>query len=712
MNDTPLPRILGLDIENFRGFVRRHRLEVDADIVLLAGPNGYGKSSLLQAIQLLLTGYHEFDDPNQLRSHTAGEGGAEGESAHVSRLPVSIRAAASIVGNGERVELTLDWPVGAREPVFNPEGCPRVIRVAGLADGREQDRRFQRKLLARVTTFYPEQVEDLFRTVTTGITLRDIYQPAPTEAREAIKELKKQKESLAGLRASLSERVLTPDQLDSRRSAAQLDLDVVWRPIRAAIETLAKFVEAERASLTELAGLHSPTPKQLSDVLARLRAGPAEPAKAGADLLQELVGLTDREIESARRRAADIAAPAGLREEREWINDELQKIRNDYPHMDEFLSCFAVPAEAAALPDLLQVLKTLALHTDRWLENAKALPESERAKLSLVLTELRSVVPLNAHARAAALDQWLTPFVSAAKRRQQVTNRLKDVERDLERYRLSLEVEQLLAVRMTVRERERPRLFDRAYRDRYKCDVLGDRQDRIKELLAALDRTMADLDASLNAIENAIRPTSSIYDAVRDLSNTVLSRFALVEGFYPLRVTEIVRPQGGDQDDEQRRTKVTTASGLEPEQLSTGQRAQVAVSLALAQSQLLRRSQVAKLPYHILLLDDVSTAYDLSNLTREAVLWRQLAYHSDPSQRWQLFISSHHEDLTNHLLDLLIPPAGCSLRLISFAGWSPATGPEIESFSVEPSEDVSAESGRGLRNRLERAIKEELCPSS
>src|SRR5260370_40722660 len=98
MNDTPLRHISGLDIENFRGFVRRHRLEVDADIVLLAGPNGYGKSSLLQAIQLLLTGYHEFDDPNHLRSHTAGEGGAEGESAHVSRLPVSIRAAASIVG--------------------------------------------------------------------------------------------------------------------------------------------------------------------------------------------------------------------------------------------------------------------------------------------------------------------------------------------------------------------------------------------------------------------------------------------------------------------------------------------------------------------------------------------------------------------------------------------------------------------------------------
>lgn len=133
---------------------------------------------------------------------------------------------------------------------------------------------------------------------------------------------------------------------------------------------------------------------------------------------------------------------------------------------------------------------------------------------------------------------------------------------------------------------------------------------------------------------------------------------------------------------------IVTRDGRRLEHLSTGQRAQVAVSLLTAQNQAL----TPYLDHHMLLLDDVSTAYDLSNLVREAILWRQLAYGGDDgwnTQRRQVFLSSHHEDLSNLMLDLLVPPQGRTMRLIRFTGWSPTEGPVFESFAVEPGETTA-----------------------
>jgi AAA15 family ATPase/GTPase len=47
-----------IELENFKGFInRRDDILVDADLILLTGKNGVGKTSLLQAITLSLNGY-------------------------------------------------------------------------------------------------------------------------------------------------------------------------------------------------------------------------------------------------------------------------------------------------------------------------------------------------------------------------------------------------------------------------------------------------------------------------------------------------------------------------------------------------------------------------------------------------------------------------------------------------------------------------------
>ncbi len=88
---TPAIRLVAIAIENFRGFANLQTLPLDADVVLVSGGNGTGKTSLTDAISWVLTGaLPGFAD--RLRGERKGED-----------------YVASRYGNGPaRVELTID----------------------------------------------------------------------------------------------------------------------------------------------------------------------------------------------------------------------------------------------------------------------------------------------------------------------------------------------------------------------------------------------------------------------------------------------------------------------------------------------------------------------------------------------------------------------------------------------------------------------------
>ena len=56
-----------IEIEGFRGFADRQRLELDASVVILSGPNGTGKTSFFDAVQWLLIGTLERLEPWRVR---------------------------------------------------------------------------------------------------------------------------------------------------------------------------------------------------------------------------------------------------------------------------------------------------------------------------------------------------------------------------------------------------------------------------------------------------------------------------------------------------------------------------------------------------------------------------------------------------------------------------------------------------------------------
>jgi hypothetical protein len=87
-----------------------------------------------------------------------------------------------------------------------------------------------------------------------------------------------------------------------------------------------------------------------------------------------------------------------------------------------------------------------------------------------------------------------------------------------------------------------------------------------------------------------------------------------------------------------------------------------------------------------MLFDDVTTSLDLNQIGPACILFRKLAYAKEPGHRRQIFISSHHEDLTNRMIDFLIPPAGFVMKVMEFKDFSPEKGPLYNIWDVAPSE--------------------------
>ncbi|NCC60350.1 MAG: hypothetical protein EOM12_05300 [Verrucomicrobiae bacterium] len=114
--------------------------------------------------------------------------------------------------------------------------------------------------------------------------------------------------------------------------------------------------------------------------------------------------------------------------------------------------------------------------------------------------------------------------------------------------------------------------------------------------------------------------------------------------------------------------------------LSTGQKTLFALSWTIVLNASLRR----KLGHGVMLFDDITTSLDLNQIIPACVLFRKMAYSSDTTKRRQIFISSHHEDLTNRLIDNLIPPEGFAMRVLEFNDFSVQKGPVIDEWDVAP----------------------------
>lgn len=171
--------------------------------------------------------------------------------------------------------------------------------------------------------------------------------------------------------------------------------------------------------------------------------------------------------------------------------------------------------------------------------------------------------------------------------------------------------------------------------------------------------------------------------------NSLLDKFHFPKGFLPIKLENI----GTDKKPE---WTFKTKNDVKFVDLSTGQKTQLAIcwtiNLNLALSDVLSHRVVG--------FDDFTTSLDMNQLIPAAVLLRKLAY-ANECDKWkrQVIVTSHHEDLTNRLLDFLLPPEGRTMRVIQFEDWSPETGPSFNCYNVEMGEKTLS------KDRIQSAIK-------
>lgn len=709
-------RVQAIEVRHFRGLTASapNIWNTDADVVLLTGANGTGKSSFLEALLLILTGYFRHDRsssadgrvvlPATLFSLMPSSDASSSDTSPYMRAPEfrmqatvatvawddeAMKSAApahiTVVGEetAEHVHISNSW--NGLWPL------PVKRRWSDTMRGDERDY----ELDARLCGFFQDRVEQLYDENVSGSTIRDVLEPKPLFfdlIEETIKDLNKE---LDNYYSKIEQRRLayTTEQVqhitqdfqqwvaDFRDLYGQLHRQrPEWPEPLPAIDNFERLVQFCHSIMKQSGRtLSLDGPDVVTNVLPFLR-----------EIYQQILRETQRSQSDILRRHPEI----------EDIEAQLQSIEAQYPYLDEELSWFAVtdavhPISTLPRRTLVTLLRELQHHVPHWLVHAEHLV-STSGHLHKLLTELAAVQTTAAGICAEELEVWLQPREQVERRRNTLRQRLAELRRQQGEFVPPEHVRQIAAMQDSLEQRLQ---IVHSFYDtqRWQQDV---REQEAQ--LRQIDAARQDLERLTEAMEQALGASPQLRQTLQESVNAVLGRFAMSKGLEHVVLQEL-QESGG------RRTLLPQSArdGRGFLEFSTGQRAQVAIALMIAQHELI---QEALLGHRVLLLDDVSTSYDLSNLSREALLWRQLAYHPDQQYRCQIFIASHHEDLSNHLLDLLAPPGheeggSASMRLLKFVDWDPATGPSIQAYTVQP---APASNVARPQQTLMRLLKESL----
>lgn len=702
-------RVRQLCATNFRGLVGERAIDTDADVVLLQGPNGNGKSSFIEALLLVLTGSAlERREPGEALFSRIGLGEPPGPAPEFQLVAYAEGLLAGTARH--RVDLTIK--AGAR---LGEQSFSHTIRV----DSGEESRWYhddpqaglaalfseRPKLRSRLTAFFQDDVERLFDDASRGETLLNVVEPVPPSIDAARHVLEAEADALDQEAAALLGEPVEAQAL----SEARADF-AAWTP------TLRSILDAVAPSTggwptcpadDDLAAWRD----YATDVLTRARpktpSAERLPTEFGELLRSRLPGWLNAAEQEARRQASP--------EESRRLEDELAATRarlkdneQKYPDLEVDLTAFAADRDerSAGAVSLERVLFSLSAGASRW--------HAAAATRAGVFADLaRELQALNLPAlklASEALNTWVADREAALAERTALRKRVDDLAkrlwsltppsvhletlRDASRRVADLDTSRWLkAHNLLLREEDAPA------RER--------RSSHLRHLAGRVRRFATD-------VANLRESTGDVLERLGTALTMVAGRFNLGPGSLPIRIEpgEVLvedDAEGSSAMRTRRQTKLTFNDGRGLGHFSSGQRSQVAVAFMTAQNLLVRNSEGSipdELPHRVLLLDDVATSYDLSNLVVETLIWRQLAYTRNPKKKRQIFISSHHEDLTNQLVDLLAPPHGYSMRVLNFHDWTPDNGPAIREMRVGPAPRLPATASEcePLRRDLEQVL--------
>jgi DNA repair exonuclease SbcCD ATPase subunit len=450
-------RLKALEIEGFRGFAGRQRVDLDADVIVVRGDNGTGKTSVIDALLWVLCGEvaHLVERVRGLRRT---------EDAVISRFNP----------NGATVALTLD--VEGAEYVVTRTGNQRSHELnVQPADDSSKDGTAE-TVLAEL--FGLQSRDELRQAVSTwGVLRQDAIRAALDAAGGALHDRLSGLIGLEKVTAFANATTRAADALVRERTTARA---VLARAKERQVESFRRLDEARAAagSPSQIAGL-------LVDGVSAVRAELASSAVEGSAEL-----IVDESLDLAT--VSDLSAAVSK------VVDALRSVRDDLQRASEH------PA------DLDQAVRDAELATAAAEQTAKESAESAPALVQLASSAIgllgdRCPVcgqPIDEGSVRAHLQEVLDRSRSLAARAQESQDALVGARAELARVRGALAAHNAAVERLDAsRDRFRKVLAD--VNDRLRIRVDTSVASAVDALLDGLSASGSRLRASIKAVNEA-----------------------------------------------------------------------------------------------------------------------------------------------------------------------------------------------------------------
>ena len=647
---TKIEKVQGIEITNFKGIQNCSFNTEDTNIVLITGPNGSGKSSFVQALTLGLTGYlPELKEDGKCPEHFFFYDEKE------FKIQIKFKKKENAENQNYKLQTRIVVGKRAEAPKFylqkdenKKEEKIKILRKFVPESWQSIFEKESNFLLYRLTTFLPEYVDLLFDTEAAEknkkfFSLRDLFEPVPQELKELKERAKEEKEKIEAedkeLEDIVSERtefLKLFQRLFNQINALKPSLSLKVESLPP-IDKLDEFLKESRSTLEKALSTKIEKWTDLPDKIKDF----VQPFKQETEI--EKIEKQIRELEERKRE---------LEEELKWRKEPEAKV--SIPKYEQLLNLFETVSDYALITHWKESLKETAL--------------------SDILRELELIDSNKAKNFSVSLNKWLER--ERKEGQEELEEKIKKIDKEIKaqqekreqilgKYKTMKLVNDLEETLKGKKELEKMDEFERLF------STKEERQEKKTKLSKYIKK-----------VEENLTPSEDLKQDFEGAINNVLKRFAMTEG---LEEVKLVVPE---QEENryfiiQAKEKDNKETKREKEHFSLGQRAQIATAWMIAQRELAHACKDVEIPHRVIILDDPTATFDMTNLLSQAILLRQLAYHPDEERRYQLFIVSHHEEFTSRLLDLLCPPQGCSMKLIRFVKWTPDNGAETEVFEVE-----------------------------
>lgn len=734
-----ITRVRSLDLTRFRGFIGENiRVNTDADIVFLSGPNGVGKTSLIDALCLVLTN-HYYKEREPLISYDNIESSIHADvvlnnnentiiKTHLSRA--SAKGSATIKWGGE------SWlqkkgrinPLHARACFYYQD----IIRY--LFEEESGEAYLEDFLLASAVP-----VADIYQACKNGLFLIDdfvdkLYPQTTLEQERDItlkrvqyaSRLEREIEKAASLISSILPELRPQGKAPTLNlTTKKNEMRVQWK------EKLIDFINNYKRSLKidsaqELTAQSTGETilKDLQNTFNKLFDQYRTDLQHSMSLQQSLeVFFRTGDVDCQIFLKSELLQKRELKKTK--ITDGLKLLNQKQSRVVKLLRDFESVTESGQ--SLEQVLIEMRRSGPAWIKAAKrkvgTLPKAVKDWLFVSMEMLDSEKP--------AVDEQLATWVQ---KQTDIRTTLGVEIEELVKKKEILEEEILKSKEFHEMLSQHPQLKERFPRELSEtatvaglAEILGEKmKDSMEDegrLLSSIintvdewimlerraeeleqqkiaDKTYKAMKGELEKLKHILKTESSSKtstseklqlitpekrDAFAKQVNNILQRFCL-----DLNASKIALSDARGRT--RKGWKLKTKDNRVLSSLSSGQKSLLGIASLIALNSAMQNSLWAD----ILAFDDFTSSLDLNQIPRLTCLLRQIAYGSGVSAnsgaqiyKRQVFIVSHHEDLTNKLLDFLIPPPNHTMKIINFHKWSSqdskSPGPIFDELNVSPS---------------------------